>query len=304
MRTSFPVVVVDEAQDLKPERLRIIRALARAGTTLIAADEFQCLDATLRPNPATKWLHKACRPEVLTQVRRTNINALLAAATAIRSGNAPVAAGNLRIFPSQGVPMAAVYLANAIAWRGTGQVAVITPALQGDFARNVVRRVQQQPCGKHQNGPYNIRWENSEADEVAAINSELVIADTASISDTLSALEKLGQSSIARGVRSWAQLEVNATKRTEFTRTEIEAQIARHVHIRRQHYGMESEFVALTIQQAKNREFEGVVILWPYQVGGDTEHKRRLLYNALTRAKRWCTIVTQSPQILKSAPFA
>jgi superfamily I DNA/RNA helicase len=45
----------------------------------------------------------------------------------------------------------------------------------------------------------------------------------------------------------------------------------------------------MTVQQAKNREFDGVVILWPFTVGGDPEHKRRLFYNAITRARRWCT---------------
>jgi DNA helicase IV len=59
----------------------------------------------------------------------------------------------------------------------------------------------------------------------------------------------------------------------------------------------------MTIQQAKNREFDGVVALWPYQVGGDAEQKRRLLYNAITRARRWCTVVVQGQNIPAGAPF-
>ena len=53
---SFPIVLVDEAQDLKPQRLRMLRALAQSARTLIAADEFQCLDAALRPNPVIGWM--------------------------------------------------------------------------------------------------------------------------------------------------------------------------------------------------------------------------------------------------------
>jgi DNA helicase IV len=60
----------------------------------------------------------------------------------------------------------------------------------------------------------------------------------------------------------------------------------------------------LTVQQAKNREFEGVVVIRAYQVGGDIEHKRRLLYNAVTRAKRWCNVIFQGKNILTAAPFA
>jgi hypothetical protein len=50
----------------------------------------------------------------------------------------------------------------------------------------------------------------------------------------------------------------------------------------------------VTVQQAKNREFEGVVVIWPYQVGGDVEYKRCLPYNAIMRAKRWCNFIVQS----------
>src|ERR1700686_986918 len=49
---SYPIMLVDEAQDLKPQRLRMVSGLANAIRTFIAADEFQCLDASLRPNPS------------------------------------------------------------------------------------------------------------------------------------------------------------------------------------------------------------------------------------------------------------
>ena len=81
--------------------------------------------------------------------------------------------------------------------------------------------------------------------------------------------------------------------------------IARNVALRRQYGGGTSHLVtAMTVQQAKNREFDGVVIIWPYQVGGDVEHKRRLLYNAVTRAKRWCNVIVQGQNILAAAPFS
>jgi len=40
----------------RPQRLRMIRGLDDAVTLLIAADEFQCLDGGLRPNPLAAWL--------------------------------------------------------------------------------------------------------------------------------------------------------------------------------------------------------------------------------------------------------
>src|SRR5258708_7880605 len=42
---------------------------------------------------------------------------------------------------------------------------------------------------------------------------------------------------------------------------------------------------------AKNREFENVFVVWPYGVTGSEEKKRRLLYNAITRAKNNCIVL-------------
>lgn len=302
--TSFPIVLVDEAQDLKPQRLRMLSALAQSASTLIAADEFQCLDAALRPNPLIGWMRGVCQPEILNQVRRTNVPALMTAAAAIRAAEAPIAGNGLRILAAQGVPVAAAMLASAIRWRQGGRVAVITPSLQGGFAQSVVRRVCENSCGKQRNGPYAIRWERSEQDETAALTDGLQLNDVVCTAEALTALEALPRSGAVRETCAWVRHQARARGRTELSRTEIEAAIARQVAVRRQRYGSDSyDFTAMTVQQAKNREFEGVFILWPYQIGGDAEHKRRLLYNALTRAQCWCTVVVQNSDLLQAAPF-
>ena len=59
----------------------------------------------------------------------------------------------------------------------------------------------------------------------------------------------------------------------------------------------------MTVHQAKNREFEGVIVLWPYRIAGDVEQQRRLLYNAVTRALRWCAVIVQSNDMLNRPPF-
>lgn len=303
---SFPIVLVDEGQDLKPQRLRMLVALSGATHALIAADEFQCLDQTLRPNPLVTWLQNTAELETLAQVRRTNVAGLLAAAMAIRNGQAPVNGQGFRILqPGVSVPLAATLLANAIAWRQGGDVAVITPALQGGFAQSVLTRVGQGPCGQQQNGPYSIHWEGTYRDETQAIVGALDLAGGATAVTACAALRALPPSGPVRTTITWVENQIHALGRTEFTRAEIEAVIARNVALRRQHGGNPSHlFTAMTVQQAKNREFDGVVVIWPYQVGGDVEHKRRLLYNAVTRAKRWCNIIVQGQNILAAAPFA
>jgi hypothetical protein len=302
---SFPIVLVDEGQDLRPQRLRMLVALSGATHALIAADEFQCLDQALRPNPLVTWLQNAAELETLSQVRRTNVAGLLAAASAIRGGQAPVNGQGFRILqPGVSVPLAATFLANAIAWRQGGDVAVITPALQGGYAQSIVARVAQGPCGQQQNGPYYIQWEGTDRDETQLIVGALQLPAAPTVVEACAALRALPPSGPARATLSWVNNQIHAVGRSVFTREEIEAVIARNVALRRQHGGGGSHlFNAMTVQQAKNREFEGVVVIWPYQVGGDIEHKRRLLYNAITRAKRWCNIIVQGQSILAAPPF-
>ncbi|TPL35592.1 ATP-dependent helicase [Mesorhizobium sp. B2-4-8] len=303
---SFPIVLVDEGQDLRPQRLRMLVALSQATHALIAADEFQCLDQALRPNPLVTWLQNQVEPETLVQVRRTNTAGLLSAAAAIRGGQAPANGQGFRILPpGASVPLAATLLANAIAWRQGGDVAIITPALQGGFAQSVIARVAQGPCGQQENGPYSVHWEGTDRDETQLILGALQLPGVCTAAEACAALRALPPSGPARATISWVNNQIHAVGRAAFTRDEIEGVIARNVALRRQHGGGGSHlFNAMTVQQAKNREFEGVVVIWPYQVGGDVEHKRRLLYNAVTRAKRWCNVIVQGQNILGAAPFA
>jgi superfamily I DNA/RNA helicase len=54
-----------------------------------------------------------------------------------------------------------------------------------------------------------------------------------------------------------------------------------------------SKIVFTSIHGAKNREFDHVIVLWPYEVSGESLYKRKLLYNAITRAKRSVVVLVQ-----------
>jgi hypothetical protein len=300
----FPIVVIDEAQDLQVERLRIARALAERATLLLAADEFQCLDQTLRPNPLVVWLRNTSEPEVLTTVHRTNVQGLLLCAARIRAAQPWTANRSLKLLASKGIPMGATFLANAIAWNAAGTVAVITPSFQGGFANAVVERVRAHSCGKSRNGPYAIYWEQSEQDQHSQVVAGLNLPERCSTAEAAVALRQLPQGGLARRLVSRVTYEARVGGRTEFTAAELSELVGRELLLRRRHTGAGLHPLrVMTVQQAKNREFDGVVVLWPYQVGGDDEHRRRLLYNAVTRAQRWCTIVLQGQEILNNAPF-
>jgi hypothetical protein len=302
---SFPVVVVDEAQDLKPERLRMIAALAPSTTLLVAADEFQCLDSALHPNPCVTWMHTACRPVILTKIHRTSAPALLSAATSIRGGKVAKSGTGFNILAAKSRPMAAFYLANAIAWHRQSKIAIITPSLSGRFASEVVTRVCERACGQQDYGPFSIKWDRSAGTESVAALEGFRLGDAASLSETVEALGGIGVTAPVRATIAWVRRQARAGGATSFSRGEVTAVLERQFSSHHQRIGSaDAHLAAMTVHQAKNREFEGVVILWPFKTGGDPEHKRRLLYNAVTRARRWCTVILEGENLLKVPPFA
>jgi superfamily I DNA/RNA helicase len=82
---THPVVVVDEAQELSPARLRVVKALAAHVALFVAADEFQCLDEEIDTGPFMEWFNTG-QITTLRQIRRTSQQGLLDAAAALRDG--------------------------------------------------------------------------------------------------------------------------------------------------------------------------------------------------------------------------
>jgi ATP-dependent exoDNAse (exonuclease V) alpha subunit len=155
------------------------------------------------------------------------------------------------------------------------------------------------------NGPYPIQWEGSDQNEAALITGDLNLDLTVSSATAIAALHQLAPSGPIRQTITWIERQRDTTGRAVFTRVEIEGVILRYVTLRRQYGGEGSHrYKAMTVHQAKNREFDGVVVLWPFQVPADAEQRRRLLYNAVTRARRWCTVILQGQAIRNAPPFA
>ena len=107
-----------------------------------------------------------------------------------------------------------------------------------------------------------------------------------------------------RTVRDWLVRQRVTRGLQELAPEDLRHQMSRALSLRRRHgYRREPMFSAMTIQQAKNREFDHVVVLWPYTVPNDDGQRRRLLYNAITRAKRSCTVLVQAQNLLQAPPF-
>lgn len=301
---TYPVLLVDEAQDMTTNRLRIVEGLANRLEVFAAADEFQCLNEELRPNPACVWLAQVCHAEELTQPQRTNIAELLDAAAAIRRGEPPKSGKAFMIALTSKPPLAGAWLNGNLCWYGGGKsVAVITPTL-GTFAQATVTWAAQNKTTKG-SGPYSILWEESEAKAVTSFVDKIALRDMNDIPSVVALLTAAGDPRATQDLTDWMDTQRRTRAKTTFSKDEIGTAIERgFAQRRRVRRGDGSGWRGMTVHGAKNREFDNVIVLWPAAIGGSDDQKRRLLYNAVTRAKERCLVLVQAKANLSQAPFA
>ncbi|MGV3625816.1 MAG: ATP-dependent helicase [Archangium sp.] len=305
---SFPVVVVDELQDSKGGQLRVLKGLAGRCECIAAGDPFQDLEGETTC-ASVEWARGQGAPTVLETTHRTRNVGLLAAASALRNGEAVKAAGGFGLKGVPAVPLGAWVLAAQLSkWKPLGTVAVITPvrAAKSTFVRQVVERVNSDKrFGKQwwPTGSFKLAWEEAQDEQVNETCRELGLPDQDDACVRAEEVLVVGEGRVAR-VRSWLSRQRRLFGRTEFRATELRDVVKEVVQQGRVYSSRgEPRLVALTIHQAKNREFDRVIVLWPYEVSGDDERKRRLAYNAITRAKQEALVIVQGKARTGQPPF-
>ncbi|TXG95579.1 MAG: hypothetical protein E6R08_11395, partial [Nevskiaceae bacterium] len=281
----------------------VVQGLAILGRVLVAADEFQCLNEDLRPNPACDWLEQAGDVTNLVQPRRTEVQELLDAATSLRNG-APPQSGNLfKVQLASHSALAGTWVSNNLNWFGGGrQVAIITPVLR-EFALACMTWVGANRTSQGA-GPYTIGWETSDAKASEEFVVGLALEDSNDLPSLGASLAAAADPWIARDLSDWMDTQRRAQGRTTFSKGEIVRVVERAFsQRRRQRQGQGRRWSGMTVHGAKNREFDSVIVLWPAAVGGSDEQKRRLLYNAVTRARSRCLVLVQATAQLRRAPF-
>ena len=301
---TFPVIVVDEAQELKPERLRILKALAPHVALFVAADEFQCLDEGLDTTPFLEWFATG-RIDALNVVRRTGKQGLLGAGVALRNLQTPQSGDGLRIeYKFKNVMPFAIVASLA---RGSGTKALIYGPSGRNWADEIVGRAAQgmQSNGYGKIAPLKLIHEdrnNEEKQAVLAAFAGMETIDTEGalavldaivdpppwVSSVKSAIIKAGQT---QGCASWSEAELTDL---------VERKAAHH---RAYGYQRTHGIPVMSIHQAKNRQFDKVVLLWPPGVGGSDAQKARLLYNGITRAVLHCHVFVRTQPLLNQTPF-
>ncbi len=297
LRAAFPFVLVDEAQDLTVPRLSMVQALALDGDLLLAADEFQCLQTDLHDNPTIRWLRESVEVECLTEVKRTDVPGLLDAASALRRSTPLSLKGSgFRIVEASAPELMAWHVASALsaAAKRREAVVVITPARSGGVVDAVVERVGKAPMGqKWKIGPFPIRWEMTAEVAVLTVLKAIALPEDGCHRQMSEALSPFKDRPAVALTLDWlsrrAALGAGEVITAEEVRKQVSTSSAALSRLRLAKGA--SRPLAMTVQQAKNREFDGVVVLWPHNVPKHEEHQRRMLYNAVTRARKWCVVV-------------
>jgi hypothetical protein len=322
---SFPLVLVDEAQDLDDYRMRILQRLSLSCRIVAAADAFQCLHNGRDTAPLMGWLEGAGRTHRLTLVRRTNQQGLLAAALAVREGRdvksvlAARTAQNRTSWSGAGFRLLDVPATQAntglLAWaiandmsQRQGSVVVLTPDASNAMIRAALSTVQTKQWSRNNGatfGPYPHMWDRHDSDEARALMADVALPEVASCADLRALLAPLaGHAPIAQAINRMDRLR-RAHGRTGFTASQVKEFV--HEAVRnhsRLGFRQQRGHLAMTIQRAKNREFPNVIVLWPHTATGSAEHLRRMLYNGITRAQNHCTVIVLGQNRLQNPPFS
>lgn len=301
---AFPIVAIDEAQELAPCRLRIAQALSTVTELIVAADEFQCLDDQIDTGPFMEWFGTG-NLERLDVVRRTNRQGLLNAGVALRARRPPINGAGLRIcyyYPAQVKFSIGHALRN-----GTGSRAVLVAPGSTAWANELIPQLAAGlQSAKQHVPPLPIAWEMGASNEAQSVAEALCAP-----SELVTVADLIVRASDLENPPPWVPSVVKAVDfarrahgRREWSQQDLISLSARKVNAHRAYgYSPRQGIRVMSIQAAKNRQFRDVVILWGPGVPGDADHQRRLLYNAISRAEQSCTVIVRTQQLLQQAPF-
>lgn len=320
---SFPLVLVDEAQDLDEHRVHVLQGLSASCSIVAAADAFQCLTDGRDTAGVMGWLERAGQTHRLTQPMRTAQRGLLAAARAVREGSHVKAVltqnqqARNATWNGQGFRLLEIHARNAglVAWaianemsQRNGQIAILTPDAGHPLLRvaldSVRTRIWQRKSGQAF-GPFPFAWETQDSEAAAALLADIPLPPIGTCADYRAVLAPVApHAPVAHALSRMDRLR-RVCGKNDFTSAHV-TELVREAVRNQSRFGFRQPrgHLAMTIQRAKNREFQNVIVLWPHTAMGSPEHLRRLLYNGITRAIGHCSVIVLGHGRLGVPPFA
>jgi hypothetical protein len=297
---SYPLIIVDEFQDCTRDTLRFIQSLSCCSQLLIAGDQFQTLEEDVQGCPAIEWAEKLRHQGRIEYVdlpgcRRTEKREILDAARCLRS-NVESVSSTVPVYhaPMYG-PAAFRMVQRFVPWNTvdritTGTCALIVLSVDDPLLNKLITSFHDQIARKNLN--IRIPWEIPvhEEQHEQEILAELGVSNSGPDANWNGEMEPASATAacIARELLWFSRLRGISP-----IPQELAIQFARiHVHRIRAFGWRSPRFQILTVHGAKNQEFDHVFVFWGYKSAAwSQEQQRRLLYNAVTRAKKTCTVL-------------
>lgn len=302
---SYPIIIVDEFQDCDEALLEIVKKLTDYSQLIVAADDFQNLSNT-DGCAATRWLAETLELNTLVNIWRTNQSRILESSRALRTSEPTNRGVKIQFVPSK--DMAAFVILSNMQWYdkmgSTGSVAIISPVGPGGdaFVRHTLQRIHL-PMERKGPKPYKLGErpylvegrERITAQQILTSlqeweSIEVVTSEHLSIwiFDNHPGLNH----AVMRAKRMMKLRNVNQISKVEFT-----GLLSSSIHFVNTYlFRTGNNRIFLTVHGAKNREFDDVFILWPkYTLPKGDLYLRKLMYNAITRAKRKVIVIVQGP---------
>lgn len=288
LANAIPLILVDEFQDCVGDQLSLIANLKGYIDLILAGDSFQALDGD---ESACDWARGFEGQEsfLLTWLRdrsnRTECTCILEAADAlIENRRAAYSGVSLPFFYAPRYALAAWKVIPP--HRGAQTAALIYPANKALI--NLKNSVEKQNRKRASEGksliPFLWRAQARDLELAEQMRGEFVQAvhqGTWNQSEQWRELYLQARSlSIAKG---------HATPPEKFLHYVVNSLVQARKFVA----GRAVKYEATTVHGAKNREFDDVFVLWDNNLCAalSDERKRRLLYNAITRARTSCTVI-------------
>ncbi len=297
---TYPIVLVDEFQDCSEALLDVIKAVALRARVLIAADDFQSLEIQ-DSKAAMEWLSENFSVTELSGSKRTSASTILDSAYALR--DASLCTNSVQVEYVSSAGLAAWQIASTLCftwkpWQSGSTVVLLSPCgFEGLKKFGGVFNSLRKKLGKKKNiGPFPFVWEESSSQYSELV--KLLLKDLGLKSEpdflTVKTLEQLLYSENA-AIKRIAHSELKRSRILGVNSVEFSSvcgRVGQIIKVSNNSTGA-SRRTAMTIHAAKNREFDYVIILWPYTVKSDSLYKRKLMYNAITRAKKEVLVIVQ-----------
>lgn len=304
LKFSYPIIIIDEFQDCDEQQLGIIQKLSSNECLIIAADDFQKLDDS-NDCPPVEWLRENISFEELDQVWRTSENTILSSSSAIRNNTSAETPIEIKYAPAY--QFAAYLISSEMQWYSrmgaSGRtLAILSPVRPSTdvFVRKTLERLREPFVNNKTYGRLSPRYFRIEDENRVTVETLISkIPDFTSKDKTERGDLELWREINDVCIRLAAQRALRLLKmrgKDSLSKTEFREILSSTLHFAKTFLLQPKDNrVFLTVHGAKNREFDDVFILWPQNTISSMGNLqlRKLMYNAITRAKRKVILIVQ-----------